>query len=73
MVLITFKLLRHHAQGNFKSLFGAYSFSKLKSMTIMAGSMAAGRTHARCGQYVRAYILINKPETERASWEWCGL
>lgn len=48
MVLITFKLLRYHAQGNFKSLFGAYSFSKLKSMTIMAGSMAAGRTHARC-------------------------
>lgn len=46
MVLITFKLLRYHGQGNFKSLFGAYGFSKLKSVTIMAGSMQqAGHTH----------------------------
>lgn len=51
---------------------GVYSPKGLKTMTIMAGSMAAGK-HGT-GAVIESFCLIHghkaKKEAEKASWEW---
>jgi hypothetical protein len=42
-LLSSFAVIRHDDQGKLKSLFGAYSFRELDSMTIMADRQAGFR------------------------------